>query len=141
MLQLHGQKSAVSKGGSTGAADLLSRFLLLPPDTRQQQIQSELAVFYDRGGLPAVMDALYRWELAAGYITPEKLEMNECLRFYDADYEIDFHVQVNRARSGYTPGPPAGNRQPPVHCAICRENLGRPGKEALRVFEIGRAHV
>lgn len=105
------------------------------PSADQEMIQRELTKVFKAEGLPAAMEALYRWELEAGYLTAGKLESNECLRFYDSFYELDFYIQVNRARSGYTPAPPAAAELPPLHCAICRENAGRPGKENLRVFE------
>lgn len=135
MLNLHSRLSAETAGEAITPAKAAARFLLPPPDTPQETIQTELEALRGSSGLPAAMDALYRWELSAGYISKEKLESSECLRFYNAEYEIDIYVQVNRARSGYTPVPPPAEELPPVHCAICRENVGRPGKEHLRVFE------
>jgi galactose-1-phosphate uridylyltransferase len=103
------------------------------------------------------MDGLYLWELQSGYITREKLEENEQLCFLDSKLEIEFRVQVNLARSKYIPkqleGGPAGSggrkqndgrkqtggtsteTERDHHCAICRDNVGSPGKETLRVFE------
>ena len=124
MLHLHSRVTAPDMPGE-----------LLSPETPQRTLQQELVKIYKAEGLSAVMDALCRWELSAGYISKEKLESSECLRFYDTEYELDFYVQVNRARSGYTPSVPPAEELPPVHCAICRENVGRPGKERLRVFE------
>ena len=53
-----------------------------------------------------------------------------------------FRIQVNFARSRYRPpaGGPAGDGpsarvQEPRSCLLCKSNLGRPGKEALRIYE------
>lgn len=127
MLHLHGT-DINGKLESGGVKTPLS-------DTTQADLQRELSKVRRAEGLPAVMEALYRWELKAGYISKEKLEMNDCYRFFDFDYGLDFFIQINRARSGYTPAPPEEETLPPLHCAICKENVGRPGKENLRIYE------
>lgn len=117
--------------------------------TAQHEIQKLLDAVCKHDGLSKAMDALYQWELAAGYITAEKLEGNEHHLFFDSRYEIEFHLQVNYGRSGYTPvaaddlpgGGSRGNEAGMPQCAICRENAGRPGKETLRVFEFTLART
>ena len=128
-------------------------FLALPPDTPQERIQDHLEQIHALSNLSEVMDCLYRWELSAGYITREKLEEVERLEFPDPQTGVTFRLQVNFARTRYTdaqereraapepparsPAPPARSPAPPAPraCLLCRENIGRPGKEALRVYE------
>jgi galactose-1-phosphate uridylyltransferase len=142
-LHLHGRKK------SFGAAEALRALENAPSQTTQQEIQKLLETVHEKDGLQAAMEGLYRWEIASGYISREKLEGNEHHLFFDARYEIEFHLQVNYGRSGYTPDGAAdghGHADSEVHsarpsfpgtpkCAICRENVGRPGKETLRIFE------
>ncbi len=106
-----------------------------PPTASQKEIQSHLEGIYRREGLEAVMDWLYRWELEAGYISKERLSANERHIFRDPEWGIDFKLQINAGRTHYTPAPAATRELPPLHCIICRENVGRPGKEGLRVFD------
>ena len=81
------------------------------------------------------MEYLFRWELKSGYITRRQYAGSERHSFRDGETGITFRLQVNFARSGYTPSSPENHENPPVHCAICRENVGKPGKEKLRVFD------
>jgi len=123
-----------------GVLDALREgFLALPPDTSQERIQDHLEQIHALSNLSEVMDCLHRWELSAGYITREKLEEVERREFPDPQTGVTFRLQVNFARTRYTdaqereraaPEPPA--RSP---CLLCRDNIGRPGKEALRVYE------
>ena len=110
-------------------------FLKLPADTTQEAIQAALEDVRRKSGLPVAMECLYQWELAAGYITREKLDSTERHEFWDEENGITLRLQVNFARSGYRPKPKEDSSLPPVHCAICRENVGRPGKEYLRIYE------
>jgi galactose-1-phosphate uridylyltransferase len=118
---------------------LRGRFLALPPETPQALIQERLEEIHALSNLTEVMDCLHHWELAAGYITREKLEEVERLEFPDSDTGVTFRIQVNFARSKYSEAqereqkeaPPPGPRS----CLLCKGNIGRPGKEALRVFE------
>jgi UDPglucose--hexose-1-phosphate uridylyltransferase len=106
-----------------------------PPTASQDEIQSHLEEIYRREGLEAVMDWLYRWELEVGYISEERLSADERRTFRDPEWKIDFKLQINRGRTQYSPAPVADQDLPPLHCIICRENVGRPGKEGLRVFD------
>ncbi len=110
-------------------------FLELPADMPQESIQAALEDVRREAGFPTAMECLYQWELAAGYITREKLESTERHTFWDAENRLNLRLQVNFARSGYAPKPREDPTLPPLHCAICRENVGRPGKENLRIFE------
>ncbi len=107
----------------------------LPATTSQPGIQRYLDGVCCRRGLAAVMEWLYQWELKVGYISEEKLLDNERHTFKDPETGIDFRLQLNVARSRYTPAPESFQFLPPLHCIICRENVGRPGKENLRVFD------
>lgn len=128
------------------SAGLLEAFLALPPDTPQERIQSALEPIQAEHGLPAVMDCLHRWSLSAGYLTREKLEDIERLEFPDPETGVTFRVQVNFARTRYSEAQErelqAAAPPGPRPCLLCRDNIGRPGKEALRVYEFsldGRA--
>ena len=150
------------KRGAGGAEALRAAFLSLPPDTPQEVIQARLAEIHAESGLEQVMDCLHRWELGAGYITREKLEDVERLRFPDPDSGVTFRIQVNFARTRYSdaqererrarepapgraagpapdgpggPAPGSGSAPAPRPCLLCRENVGRPGKETLRLYE------
>jgi len=117
----------------------IASFLALDSDTPQEEIQRRLDGIREASDLSTVMDCLFRWELAAGYITREKLEQVERLEFPDPETGVTFRIQVNYARTKYSDAqerekkeaPPAG----PLPCLLCRENVGRPGKERLRVYE------
>ncbi|MFH1761389.1 MAG: DUF4922 domain-containing protein [bacterium] len=110
-------------------------FLCLPPDTPQKIIQERLVLIHKETDLETVMDCLFEWELKAGYITKQKLEDNVRLSFFDESLNINFRLQVNVARSNYSPVPADRKNLPKLHCLICKENLGRPGKENLRIYE------
>ena len=117
----------------------LASFLALPPDTPQEAIQARLEEIHRRSDLPTVMDCLHRFELKAGYITREKLEKVERLGFPDPEIGVTFRIQVNYARTQYSDaqdrereaGSPAGFKP----CLLCKDNIGRPGKERLRIYE------
>jgi hypothetical protein len=116
-------------------ASLRKRFLALPPEAPQALIQERLEEIHALGNLSEVMDCLFRWSLAAGYITREKLEQVERLEFPDPDTGVSFRIQVNYARTKYSDAQeaaPAGPRP----CLLCKGNIGRPGKESLRVYEL-----
>lgn len=113
-------------------------FLALPPETPQPTVQRHLARIHALCGLEEALDCLHRWELACGYITREHLEQVERREFPDAQTGVTFRLQVNFARTRYTE---AQERQRsaaagPGPCLLCRENIGRPGKERLRVYEL-----
>jgi UDPglucose--hexose-1-phosphate uridylyltransferase len=125
---------------STGVLNSLrERFLALPPDTPQPEIQDRLARIHAAGDLSAVMDCLFRWSLAAGYITREKLEQVERLEFPDPDTGVTFRIQVNHARTKYSDAQEREKKETagtgPAPCLLCKDNIGRPGKESLRAYE------
>jgi UDPglucose--hexose-1-phosphate uridylyltransferase len=147
-----------SRGAGTQAGRLTvlrEAFLALPPDTPQETIQARLEEIHAAAGLEQVMDCLYRWELMAGYITRERLEDIERLSFPDPSSGIAFRIQVNHARTRYSdaqererqapasggpagpagPTPVSGSAPAPRPCLLCRENVGKPGKETLRLYE------
>jgi len=121
------------------SADLAGAFLALPPETPQEVIQASLERIHAASDLPTVLDCLHRWELAAGYITREKLEDIERLVFPDPETGVTFRIQVNHARTRYTEAQLREQRTPPPPgprpCLLCKDNIGKPGKEALRVYE------
>ena len=114
-------------------------FPALPPDTPQEDIQSHLEAVHRAGGLPAALDRLFEQQLAAGYITREKLTEIERLGFPDPETGLEFRIQVNFGRSKYKPPPPASGTSDPEGsspaCLLCKDNVGRPGKETLRIYE------
>lgn len=89
------------------------------------------------GNLPLQVAQLERRAIASGYLSPDKWENNLRLDFFEAHYGVDFRLQINRVRSGYTsvstPLPPGAK------CRICRENEGSPGRETLEIlpFDLG----
>ncbi len=109
--------------------------LSCPATTPQHKIQNLLEGISKIGGIPLVADCLYRWALSVGYFSRTQLEVNEQLCFLDSDMEIEFRVQINVGRSKYSPNQQNSESLPPLHCAICKEQVGRPGKEKLRIFE------
>jgi UDPglucose--hexose-1-phosphate uridylyltransferase len=119
------------KGRSKSEEDILH----LPATVSQLRIQRYLDDVCRKRGLAAAMERLYQWELQVGYISEEKLRENERHTFKDPETGICFRLQLNVARSRYTPTVGTDQNLPPLHCIICRENVGRPGKEYLRVFD------
>jgi len=131
--------AATDLPGRPGLAALVDAFLALPPATPQEAIQAGRRPIQAAGGLEAARDCLHRWELAAGYITRERLEEVERLAFPDAETGLAFRIQVNHARTRYSDAQDRERRQgapAPASCLLCRDNIGRPGKEALRVYEL-----
>jgi UDPglucose--hexose-1-phosphate uridylyltransferase len=142
------------RGRSRGLGRLRDAFLALPPETPQEAVQRALEAIHAAGGFEAALECLHRWELAAGYITQEKLEGIERLRFPDPDRGLTFLLQVNHARTRYSdaqdrararraaappvppPGTLAAGPEAARPCLLCRDNIGRPGKESLRVYEL-----
>jgi len=103
---------------------------------QQAEMQSYLADIEQQQGLRASLDALYHWSLDVGYITQAKLQDNPRFAFKDAETGVTFTAQINVARSRYSPKPLTGQNIPKLHCPICIENVGIPGKENLRVYEV-----
>jgi UDPglucose--hexose-1-phosphate uridylyltransferase len=126
--------------GRRGLRDLREAFLALPPRTPQDTIQERLEEIRAASGLEETLDCLHRWELAAGYITREKLEDVERLEFPDPQTGLTFRLQVNHARTRYSEAQErqrqAAEPGGPQPCLLCRHNVGSPGKESLRVFEL-----
>jgi len=127
---------------------LREAFLALPPQTPQDTIQERLEEIRAASGLEKALDCLQLWELAAGYITREKVEDVERLEFPDPDTGLTFRLQVNYARTRYSDAQekerqaqvtvPGFDPVPdgPKPCLLCRHNVGSPGMESLRVFEL-----
>lgn len=126
-------------------------FLALPPETPQEVVQRSLEAIHAADGLEEALECLHLWELAAGYITRAKLDGIERLAFPDPDTGLTFLLQVNHARTAYSDAQDREReRQPaespkktgaapgsaPKPCLLCRDNIGRPGKESLRVYEM-----
>ncbi len=153
------RSSGAGPAGQDAAADLeglRAALLALSPDTPQPAIQESLEAIHAAGGLEAALECLHLWELGAGYITQEKLEGIERLAFPDPDSGLTFRLQVNHARTRYSDAqdreralqPEArglpGSSSPsaptpglaPKPCLLCKDNIGRPGKERLRVYEL-----
>lgn len=87
--------------------------------------------------LNPVIEKLSQWEYAVGYLTPGKLKDNLKFNYLDPETKITFRTQINIARSNYSPkplAPDALKNIPKLHCPICFENIGIPGKEDLRAF-------
>ena len=102
---------------------------------RPAEMQSYLAEIEQQKGLRSSLDALFDWSLEVGYITQAKLQDNPRFAFKDAETGVTFTAQINVARSRYSPKPLTGQNIPKLHCPICIENVGIPGKENLRVYE------
>lgn len=100
----------------------------------QKQMQSYLEQVFMEKGLPEVLEKMNTWSHQVGYLTPEKLTDNRLFEYLDKSTGVTFKTQINYARSNYTPKPLAGKNIPKLHCPICFENVGIPGKENLRVF-------
>lgn len=100
----------------------------------QQQMQAYLSSVDQQSGLNAALDKLYQWAFGVGYLNDSKLSDNRRYQFVDPETGVCFRTQINIARSNYTPKPLNGKNIPKLHCPICYENVGIPGKEDLRVF-------
>jgi len=136
--------------GGRGLQGRREAFLALPPETAQAVIQERLEEIRAAGGLEEALDCLHRWELETGYITREKLEDVERLAFPDKQTGLTFRIQVNHARTRYSDAQERERRDSPPQaepargpepaarqlCLLCKDNIGRPGKESLRVFEL-----
>jgi hypothetical protein len=106
-------------------------------------IQERLEAIHAAADLETALECLHFWELAAGYITQEKLDGIERLAFPDPASGLTFLLQVNHARTRYSDAqererqagkPPA--KPGPKPCLLCKDNIGSPGKESLRVYEL-----
>ena len=108
---------------------------MLNPLLTQTEIQIALQKTQEEQGFSAALSALFDWEYQAGYLTDFKLNDNLRFSYFDPELHIDFKTQINIARSLYCPKPLSGKNIPSLHCPLCFENIGLPGKENLRVFE------
>ena len=102
--------------------------------TPQETIQAYFESEYHKNGLPKVLDLLFEWERKTGYITDEKLEWIKKFTYPDSETGVRFRAQINYARDRYSPKAPDQKNSPKLHCSICYENIGTPGKKNLRVF-------
>lgn len=113
-----------------------------PPDHSipQPEFQAAVdAVIAERGFL-AGLDWMNDYARAIGYIEDWMIESNEWRSFHDDATDVTYRLQINRTRSRYNPAATPqvdadGNPLPDLHCPLCIENVGRPGKEELRVYE------
>lgn len=101
----------------------------LPP---QDIVQARLAAIQEQSGgrLDIALGELLSQSEAWGYFN-HLTERNEYLSFPTADDVAPLRLQINYSRLAYRA--PEGARSPA--CPLCFENIGVPGKEALRVFE------
>lgn len=109
-------------------ATLLSRGSVLP----QGDVQSMLAASVEAGGrIDFALDELAAWSESIGYFR-HLSAANEYLQFADDRTGTPLRLQINYSRLAYKlpEGPKA------VACPLCIENVGTPGKELLRVFEL-----
>jgi UDPglucose--hexose-1-phosphate uridylyltransferase len=106
---------------------------ILPRGTvlEQDAVQQRLAILYRQcGSIGLVLDELLAWLETIGYF--DHLQAgNEYLAFDDPAYHVRTRLQVNYSRLSYKL--PDGARR--LACPLCRDNVGAPGKELLRVFE------
>lgn len=100
----------------------------------QVQMQDYLEKIYQAQGLSAVLEKLFEWEMGVGYLTEGKLKDNLRFAYPDPETGVIFKTQINIARSNYSPKPLDGKNVPKLHCPICFDNIGIPGKEDLRAF-------
>ena len=100
----------------------------------QQQMQCYLDSVYYQQGIEQVLEELFEWSLQTGYLTQGKLYDNPLYQYPDPESPIEYRTQINIARSKYSPAPQTGTNIPTLHCPICFENIGIPGKENLRAF-------
>jgi UDPglucose--hexose-1-phosphate uridylyltransferase len=105
------------------------------PLKTQSETQIYLEEIFHQKDFNSALDALYQLEYDYGYLTDAKLMDNLRYEYLDPETGVIFRTQINIARSNYTPAPLSGKDIPKLHCPICFENIGLPGKENLRVFE------
>jgi UDPglucose--hexose-1-phosphate uridylyltransferase len=108
---------------------------MLNADSSQKTVQAYLDQIHQHSSFASALEALYEWERQAGYITESKLHDNIRYEYRDPTLGITFKTQINIARSRYSPTPLSATHLAPLHCPICIENVGFPGKENLRIFE------
>jgi len=114
---------------------LVKKIIQLPKDIPQNLMQKHLEEVFNKSNMETVLEGLFQWELKTGYLTKEKLTENIKIPYYDKNLKITFTLQINITRSKYSPKPlPPDKKIPKLHCPICIENIGIPGKEYLRVF-------
>lgn len=98
----------------------------------QDDVQARLASEYARtGDLDATLRDLGGWLGSVGYFDHLR-EENERLEFPDGELGVTLRLQVNYSRLAYRS--PAADRR--VACPLCIDNIGTPGKELLRVFQL-----
>lgn len=101
----------------------------------QAEMQQMLQAIEHKSDMNAALNELYRWSFESGYLTEAKLNDNQHFEYPDPETGVTFKTQINIARSNYTPAPLEGRDIPKLHCPICFDNVGIPGKENLRAFE------
>lgn len=98
----------------------------------QPDMQSHLESIYQHQGLSATLCELYTWSLAVGYIKESQITGNPSYDYWDELLKISFKIQINLARTQYTPHPSHLTKD--LHCAICFNQV--LSKDDLRVFEM-----
>jgi UDPglucose--hexose-1-phosphate uridylyltransferase len=104
----------------------------LPPrDAGQTELQAHLSGIDSLHGLPAALDGLFEWEMAAGYFAQGIFEANRMLKFPDTQSPVVFRTQINYSRLAYQL--PAQAKA--AGCPICFDQVASEAKPLLRVYE------
>ena len=113
---------------------IIKEILNLPAEISQEEIQKKFEQLFRVDGIESVMETLFNWEMRVVYISKKLIKSDLKLKFYDKEYNLYFRLQVNIARSKYSPTVTNSGEKKRIHCPICFENIGRTGKEKLRAF-------
>ncbi|MCA9732692.1 MAG: hypothetical protein H6696_00250 [Deferribacteres bacterium] len=104
-------------------------------NTSQEEIQAYLELEYEKNNFQHVLELLVQWGQRTGYYSPEMLKVNKHYSYLDQETGVRFTIQINYQRDRYQPLPMQAANGMKLHCLICIENIGLPGKENLRVFQ------
>lgn len=106
--------------------DVLPRGKLLP----QEEVQRRLAEHFPDAALGEALVELEVWASSVGYFEHLR-ESNLFLEYSPRGGVPGLRLQVNYSRLSYR----VAQEGPAELCPLCFENIGRAGKEKLRVFE------
>ncbi len=107
---------------------------------QQPQVQSILADFSQKEGLPATLELLYQYDTQQGYLSDDWPEKIEHFAWPDKNTGVTWRADLNHPRSEYSRSYkkkvplPEGAR-----CILCMQNAGNPDHpkhQHLRVFEL-----